>query len=159
MLAAEVLGGIRRCAGCFEREELRLGGRSEGGRMRTHSTDDILVVREMSLAVLAAIDLMAVQIHIVRETHLLLSLSLSSSLLVLCLFLAQAFLSSCRLSSRSPLVDFVDVNVDVSSQIRNENSRDAGGADGLGSGRLFLSERASEKEGWRGKVMYVDTNE
>jgi hypothetical protein len=73
MLPAEMLRG-----GVLVRTKTRAGGRawsSEGaegaGRgSGTYSRNDILVVREVGFAVLAAIDLGAVQVDIVGEAHL-----------------------------------------------------------------------------------------
>lgn len=57
----------------FESEDEEVEGRGYGGKRRgVYPTDDILVVTQMSFAVLATIDLMAVQIDVVRETHLFL---------------------------------------------------------------------------------------
>ena len=41
----------------------------EGGEKRTHTADDVLVVSEVRLAVLAAVNLVAVQVSVVGETH------------------------------------------------------------------------------------------
>ena len=51
--------------------EGRLGER-EGGRRRraAYTRYDILMVTQMSLTVLASVDLMAVQVDVVRQTHL-----------------------------------------------------------------------------------------
>ena len=37
--------------------------------MRTYPTYDIFMIAQMSLAVLASVDLVAVQVNIVRQTH------------------------------------------------------------------------------------------
>ncbi len=37
--------------------------------MGTHTTDDIVVIGEMGLAALAAVDLVAIEIRVVGETH------------------------------------------------------------------------------------------
>ena len=42
------------------------GGRREGG---TYTADDVVVVREVGFAVLAAVDLVTVQIRVICETH------------------------------------------------------------------------------------------
>jgi hypothetical protein len=39
------------------------------GASSTYSTYDVFVVREMRLAVLAAVDLVAVQVDVIREPH------------------------------------------------------------------------------------------
>jgi hypothetical protein len=53
--------------GLYERG--RKGGRKEGRKGGAYSADDIFMVAEVRLAVLAAVDLVAVQIDVVCETH------------------------------------------------------------------------------------------
>lgn len=47
-----------------------LEGEEGGGQESTYPTDDILMVAQMGLAVFASVDLVAVQVDIVCQTHL-----------------------------------------------------------------------------------------
>ena len=51
----------------MKREKGKRGG--GGGAKGKYPTDDVFMVTQMRFAVLAAVDLMTVQVNIVRETH------------------------------------------------------------------------------------------